>query len=178
MQAPGPLITPELFAQWRAPRFGAVNPERLTNPVWEWLVRTELTAYAATQQMENATGECREPSWSFARFGRSSTMLADGRHIQIAGEHEDAYDPDFYVYNDVVVRHVDGSVEIFGYPRDVFPPTDFHSATLVGDRIVLIGNLGYPADRVRGTTQVALLDVSTYAITKIETSGDAPGWIH
>ncbi|HEY2897793.1 MAG TPA: hypothetical protein VGJ12_11680 [Gemmatimonadaceae bacterium] len=94
MQAPGPPITPALFAEWRAPRFGTRNAERLTNPVREWLVRSELSAYAATQQMENATEECREPGWSFARFGQSSTMLADGRCIQIAGEHEDAYDRD------------------------------------------------------------------------------------
>ena len=89
-QHPDPGITPTLFAEWRAPRFGTSNPERLTNPVWEWLVRSELSAYAASQRFGLTSGECREPGWSFARFGRSTTVLDDGRTIQIAGEHEDA----------------------------------------------------------------------------------------
>jgi hypothetical protein len=178
VETPGPRITPALFAEWRVPRFGTANPERLTNPVWEWLVRSELSAYAAAQQLGHGTGECREPGWSFARFGQSTTMLGDGRRIQIAGEHEDAYDRDFYIYNDVVVHHVDGSLEIFGYPRDVFPPTDFHSATIAGNDIVLVGSLGYPADRAPQLTQVAVLSLSTFVMTMIETSGEAPGWIH
>lgn len=175
---PGPLVTPALFAEWRAPRFGAFNPERLTNPVWEWLIRSEQSAYSASQHFGLESGECREPGWSFARFGRSTTTLADGRTIQIAGEHEDAYDRDFYIYNDVVLRRVDGTIEILGYPIDVFPPTDFHSATVLRDRIVIIGSLGYPSGRAAGTTQVAELDLNTLAITLRRTSGESPGWIH
>jgi len=175
---PGPLVTPALFAEWRAPRIGTSNPERLTNPVWEWLVQSELSAYAASRHFGLDTGECREPGWSFARFGRSTTVLPDGRTIHIAGEHEDAYDSDFYIYNDVVLRRTDGSMEIFGYPREVFPPTDFHSATKAGDRLVIIGSLGYPAELAVGTTQVAELDLNTLAITLRETSGESPGWIH
>jgi len=177
-QHPEPPVTPALFAEWRAPRFGTSNPERLTNLVWEWLVRSELSAYAASQRFGLTSGECREPGWSFARFGQSTTTLTDGRTVQIAGEHEDAYDPDFYIYNDVVVRHVDGSLDIFGYPRETFPPTDFHSATVVGDRIVIVGSLGYQGSRLPGTTQVAALDLNTFAITMMHTSGEAPGWIH
>lgn len=76
-----------------------------------------------------------------------------------------------------MVRHPDGRLSIFGYPREVFPPTDFHSATLVGDRIILIGSLGYVGDRAPGRTQVLALDVATFAVTAIATGGDAPGWI-
>ena len=177
-QSRGPVVTPALFAEWHAPRFGTANPTRLTNPVWEWLARSELSAYSARQHFGIESGECDGPGWSFARFGRSETMLADGRCVLIAGEHEDAYDQDFHIYNDVVVRQVDGSLEIFGYPREVFPPTDFHSATLVGDRIVIIGSLGYPADRVPGTTQVAILDLDALTMTSMPSSGEAPGWIH
>ena len=175
---PGPLVTPALFAEWRTPRFGASNPERLTNPVWEWLVRSGLSAYAASHHFGLESAECREPGWSFERFGRTTTVLADGRTIQIAGEHEDAYASDFYIYNDVVLRRADGAIEIFGYPREVFPPTDFHSATQVGERIVIIGSLGYPAERIVGTTQVAELDLDTLVITSKQTSGECPGWIH
>jgi len=175
---PGPLVTPELFHEWRTQRFGTANPERLTNPVWEWLVRTELSAFAASRHFGLASGECREPGWSFERFGRTTTTLGDGRCIHIAGEHEDAYDRDFCIYNDVVVRHVDGSLDIFGYPRETFPPTDFHSATVAGDDLVLVGNLGYPHERLEGTTQVVLLDLSTFAMTPMQARGDGPGWIH
>jgi len=91
---PAPAITPAMFAEWRAPRLGASNPERLTNPVWEWLVQSEHSAYSASRHFGLASDVCREPGWSFARFGRSTTMLEDGRTVLIAGEHEDAYDAD------------------------------------------------------------------------------------
>jgi hypothetical protein len=116
--------------------------------------------------------------WCFDRFGQSSNQLPDGRVVFIAGEHEDSYDPDFYIYNDVVVQHPDGRIEIFGYPREAFPPTDFHSATLVSNRIVLIGNLGYPETRAPRRTQLMSLDLDTLAISTLQTSGTSPGWIH
>ena len=173
---PGPEISLELFRVWRSPRVGTENPERLTNPVWDWLVRSRVSAYSASQQFGGR--EAGDPGWSFARFGQSATTLDDGRVVCVAGEHEDHYDPDFYIYNDVVIEYPDGRVEVFGYPLDVFPPTDFHSATLVGDRILVIGNLGYPADRRPGTTQVVSIDLATLSSSLIETGGDAPGWIH
>jgi hypothetical protein len=172
---PPASVTPELFRVWRSPRFGAQNPERLTNPVWDWLVRSRASAYAASQRFGFGGNE---PGWSFARFGQSTTTLDDGRVVYIAGEHEDHYDPDFHIYNDVVIRSPDDGIEIFGYPRDVFPPTDFHTATIVGDRILVIGNLGYPTNRRPGATQVVALDLRALSGSLIETRGDPPGWIH
>ena len=172
---PGPDVTPELFRVWRSPRLGAQNPERLTNPVWDWLVRSRISAYASSQHFGIGGSE---PGWSFARFGQSTTTLDDGRVVYIAGEHEDHYDPDFHIYNDVVIRHPDDRIEIFGYPRDAFPPTDFHSATVAGNQIILIGNLGYPNDRRPGTTQVVSIDLATLESSVIETHGAPPGWIH
>ncbi len=175
---PGPEVTPELFLEWRSPRFGRSNPERLDNPVWAWLVRARITAYWANKQFNGPSPFKAGPGWCFKRFGRSVTRLTDGRTVLIAGEHEDYYDPDFYIYNDVVVLRPDGEIEIFGYPREVFAPTDFHSATLVGDRIILIGSLGYPDDRKHGITPVVSLDLNTFAISPVETSGTPPGWIY
>jgi hypothetical protein len=97
--------------------------------------------------------------------------------IFIGGEHEDYYDPDFFIYNDVFVKDVAGNLEIYGYPRELFPPTDFHSATLAGSRILVIGALGYAGERHHGTTQILSLDVTTLAMTRLESKGDAPGWI-
>ena len=138
-----PAVTADLFREWRTPRFGRANPERMNNPVWEWLIRSRLDAYSATQKLSGSSALEDGPGWCFNRFGQSSTKLPDGRTVLIAGEHEDHYDPDFNIYNDVVVRHPDGKVDIFGYPVEVFPPTDFHTATLVGSRIIIVGCLGY-----------------------------------
>jgi hypothetical protein len=173
-----PAVTPELFRLWRSPRFGRSNPERMNNPVWEWLIRSKLHAFTANEKLHGPDSFDAGPCWCFARFGQSSTQLADGRVVLIAGEHEDHYDPDFYIYNDVVVRHPDGGLDIFGYPHDVFPPTDFHSATLADNRIIIIGSLGYPEERKPGTTPVRFLDLKTMSVGTIETSGTPPGWIH
>jgi hypothetical protein len=171
-------VTPELFREWRSPRVGRANPERMNNPVWEWMIRTTSSAYAASQHFGLPLEETVDPRWSFDRFGQTSTELSDGRTVLIAGEHEDSYDPDFYIYNDVVVRHPDGGIDIFGYPTDVFPSTDFHSATVVGNRIIIIGRLGYMAERRPGTTPVEVLDLDTMSMTPVGTTGAPPGWIH
>jgi hypothetical protein len=123
-------VTPEIFDAWRAPRFGTDNPTRHDNPLWVSLVHDRINAYQVNQRYgyERACGGA--PTWCFDRFGQTTTELAGRRTIYIAGEHEDYYDPDFYIYNDVVVVSLGGEVAVYGYPRDVFPPTDFHTATL------------------------------------------------
>lgn len=119
----------------------------------------------------------RDEIFCYERFGQSINELPDGRIIEIAGEYEDSYDPNFCIYNDVVVHHGDGTFDILGYPKDVFPPTDFHTATLVGNLIYIIGSLGYCHERRLGATQVHRLDIETLAIEEVQTSGNNPGWI-
>jgi hypothetical protein len=174
-----PVVRPsaEHFFAWRSPRMGVTNPTVMNSPVWEWLVRTGLGAYAATEAMPGPHPDTDTAGWSFRRFGRSTTVLPDGRTVFIAGEHEDWYDTDFFIYNDVVVAHPDGRLDIYGYPRADFPPTDFHSATRVGGAIVLIGCLGYPESRRFGQTQVLTLDLTTFEVRSVATVGDPPGWI-
>ncbi|MEZ4869319.1 MAG: hypothetical protein R3C14_48805 [Caldilineaceae bacterium] len=116
--------------------------------------------------------------WSFWRFGSSCTRLPDGRAIWIGGEHEDFYDPDFHIYNDVIVMQPDLSIDIYGYPLDVFRPTDFHTATLVGDQIYIIGCLGHYGTRQPGVTPVYRLDCQSFRIEPVVTHGDNPGWIY
>lgn len=173
-----PSITPDLFLQWRAPRFGRANPERMNNPVWEWLIRSKLNAYSANELHHGPDSLDAGPAWCFDRFGQTSTMLTDGWEVLIAGEHEDYYDADFYIYNDAVVRHPDGNMDIFGYPSEVFPPTDFHTANLVGNQIILVGSLGHPEQRRPETTQIMVLDITTLAISSVQVSGVPPRWIH
>lgn len=174
-----PRVTPEIFREWRARRFGTTNPERMNNPLWEWLIRCKIAAYWANNRFDGPNALDAGPGWCFQRFGQSSTTLPDGRVVLIAGEHEDYYDPDFCIYNDVVVLHPDGGIDIYGYPREVFPPTDFHTATLIGNRIVIVGSLGYMDERKPGVTQVRVLDLETFSITSPPpATGTPPSWIN
>ena len=173
-------LTPVEFAAGRAARFGRANPERTLEPFWQEQIRTFASGYGGGRQRFLSGEAVYEPPpvWSFDRFGQSVTRLPDGRWVLIAGEHEDHYDPDFCIYNDMTVLDGAGGVAHFLYPREVFPPTDFHSATLLGDAILLIGNLGYEEDRREGETQVMLLSLADFSIAPVETSGDNPGWIN
>jgi len=117
------------------------------------------------------------PLWAWQRMGRSSTPLLDGRIIHVAGEYEDWYDVNFCIYNDVVVEHLDGRIEILLYPKDIFPPTDFHTATLIGRDIFLIGSIGYRDIRKPGLAQVLKLNIDTLQIEPVATTGEDPGWI-
>jgi hypothetical protein len=174
---PPPAMTPEEFLAWRSPRSVSKGPTRLDNPLWHWLVRTGWSGYRANETFAGPSSFDSVPVWCFERYGKSETALPDGRVVHIGGEHEDYYDPDFFIYNDVTVIGPDGSIEIRGYPREVFPPTDFHSATLVGNAIVIIGCLGYHEQRVAGETPVFRLDLDTFEITRVGARGEAPGWI-
>ncbi len=197
-------ITPELFEQQRRPRFGLTNPERMRHEFWEWMIRgperpeaaegdpgpyqlmmrdgvlrSEYGPWRARDLFNVSQQEAPGPLWTFDRMGRTLTSLPDGRYICIGGEHEDSYDPDFCIYNDVVVvNEAEGEIEIYGYPKDAFAPTDSHSATLAGDRIIIVGCLGYPDQRRAGRTPVYALELSGYRIDEIQTSGDSPGWIY
>jgi ankyrin repeat protein len=159
-------------------RFGTANPEVMDSAFWRAMVKSGATAYTAKATFDDTENLHDGPVWCFHRFGKSITELPDGRIIEIGGEHEDYYDADFCIYNDVFVHYGGGEFEILGYPEEAFPPTDFHSATLVGEFIYIIGCLGYPAARVSGETPVYRLHCETLAIEKVETGGDKPGWIN
>ena len=141
-------------------------------------MRSRLSAYSARQKIQAPSSYTDAPTWTFARFGQSLTELPDGRTICIAGEHEDFYDPDFNIYNDVVVTRPGGEIDFYCYPKSDFPPTDFHTATLVDETIVILGSLGYRDERKWNETQVCLLHLGDFEIHKVEASGTSPGWIH
>ena len=138
----------------------------------------ERTPFPARERFAESCGEVAGPVWCADRFGQSLTLLPDGRAVQIGGEHEDYYDPDFCIYNDVFLFSPDRSVAIFGYPEKMFPPTDFHTATLAGGFIYAIGSLGYQGTRRFGETPVYRLDLDTFRMERVEAGGDVPGWIY
>ncbi|GEM_PF-2490553 len=157
---------------------GAFNPLKVDNPFWKEMIRTGKSAFeVGNPYTANDPYSKGKATWCFNRFGQTTTQLKDGRWVQIGGEHEDHYDPDFRIFNDVVVLDGKGGVEVYAYPEDVFPPTDFHTATLFSDHILLIGSLGYQGRRNVGETQVFRLNLSDFSIEKVATTGECPGWI-
>lgn len=178
--APDLPVTREDYLDGRFPRFGTANPERMQIPFWDAMVRCGWNAYQGAKQFDDSSYGRENPVWCHDRFGMSLTRLPDGRFIQIAGEHEDHYDPDFCIYNDVVIHDGGGGFEILGYPEDVFPPTDFHSATLVDDWIYIIGNLGHrsTANAHKHETPVYRLHITSGLIERVTVTGRSPGWIH
>jgi hypothetical protein len=171
-------VSREDFRRARTRVFGKANPHNMREPFWEGMIRAGISGFTAAESFDPGPPYGPSPVWCAMRFGQSITLLPDGRVVQIGGEHEDYYDPDFCIYNDVFVHGRDGSIAIFGYPEEVFPPTDFHTATLVDGAIYVIGSLGYQGSRRYGQTPVHRLDVSTFRMERLDTSGEAPGWIY
>jgi hypothetical protein len=201
-----------------------LNPTVMNNLFWKYMVRhVHSNAWHASKWLgiqDFVKFPEYRPLWCFDRFGMSVTELPDGRVILIAGEHEDFYDPDFFIYNDVVVMHRqweteeariaeltelqnnsdigyyvrptieeriatmlessrDDEITIYGYPDQVFPPTDFHTATYCKDDtgkevIYIIGGLGYRESIHKTELVVSLLDLHDYSITRLTTTGEVP----
>ncbi len=165
------------FLDQYVPEYGTMNPTPSAKPFYFTQIHNfaNENAYLVSPALRAGL---TEPIWSFERFGQSLTYLPDGRLILIAGEHEDFYDPDFWIYNDVTVISASGDITHYTYPRDIFPPTDFHTATLVGEDLWIIGSLGYKDARRFDQTQVLRLDLSDFSIHQVVTTGQNPGWIH
>ena len=165
----------QTFLEWQSPRFGTENPTNIDSEHWKSCIYSKEEAYAIRKKYN---GTVDKVSWCFSRLGQSITRVND-KEIYIAGEHEDFYDPDFNIYNDVVVINSDNSIEIYNYPKADFPSTDFHSATLINtSTILIVGSLGYYKDRKIGITPIYALNIENFRIEKILTKGESPGWIY
>ena len=81
-------------------RYGRRNPEQLDVPFWQAMVQTRLSAWAARAAFDDKG--VGEPVWCNQRFGQTITPLGNGRFVEIGGEHEDWYDVDFCIYNEVI----------------------------------------------------------------------------
>jgi Ankyrin repeats (3 copies)/Ankyrin repeat len=167
----------EEYQQGKLRRFGKSNPELCHYKFWYDMVRYGKTAWQAKDIFGEASYS-EKPIWCYELYGKSITDLGNGQFIEIGGEHEDHYDPDFCIYNEVFHHKGNGDFDIYMYPKEVFPPTDNHTATLVGKFIYIVGNLGYPANREFGTTPVYRLSTENFSIEKLTTNGVGPGWIY
>lgn len=182
----------QAFVDYQFPKLHVShNPTNLTNPYWQWVIKHQLSPYDILDIIPNINPKLAEkrhfdeksptdklpPLWSFQRMGQSRTLLPDGREILIGGEFDDFYDPNFCIFNDVVVKHPTGEIEIFGYPSHVFPPTDFHTATLIGDEIFIIGCMGYSDARFYEQTPIFKLNIHSFKMERVA-SRNHIGWIN
>lgn len=173
-----PEFSRELYLSWQTPRFGNANPEDLTNPVWTAIWR-DRSSYSLRKHFAAPNVFDTGPQFELSRGSRGSAFveLPDGRKLTIGGTQDESGFPDFCVYNLVVVEHPDGRVEFFGYPEDVFLPTSKHTANLVGDRVLIVGNDGYKENSEIGTTPAHWMNLCDLSIQSFPTSGEIPGWI-
>lgn len=158
--------------------FGTKNPEISHNKFWREMVKANCNAWKPRDLFDDTEDLSGPPVWCYNRFGKSINRLPNGEFIEIGGEHEDFYDPDFCIYNDVIHHKGNGDFDIYTYPKEIFPPTDFHTATLVENHIYIIGNLCYHGQRKFRDTPVYRLNTKTFVIEKVETYGENPGWIY
>lgn len=176
--------SPEEYFDSRYIREGQSNPDKCDRVFQRVMISAGVNSYQPRKRFEDDHyGEfCSlepksEAVWCFDRFGQSLTPLRDGRIVLIGGEHEDYYDPDFCIYNDVTVFEESGQFTLYQYPFSVFEPTDFHTATLAEGWIYIIGGLGYP-DQRKGAIPVYRLSTDTFSIESIEPMGEVPPRIH
>ena len=98
---------------------GTPNPSIMNNPFWIFQVSPEaLDAWGARNLFgieEEYAADLKDPVWCFIRFGATRTKLPDGRLICIGGEHEDGYDPDFFIYNGMISFQlgISGNIRIY-----------------------------------------------------------------
>jgi ankyrin repeat protein len=166
------------YRQGRYRRFGRTNPEVMNVPFWNAMIRSGADAHLVRRFFGDSDIYATRTIWCFDRMGMSFTELSDGRFVQIGGEHEDHYDPNFCIYNEVVIHARNGTFEVLGYPKEVLPPIDFHTATYWQGSIFIVGGLGYAGTRRSGVTPVYRLDCSTWSIEPVVTRGENPGWIY
>lgn len=93
----------QYLANRRADVRGIANPSLMSNPFWLYQVSPfGVAARGARRRFGNPEDPSAEPSgpvWCFDRLGSTRTELPDGSFVFIGGEHEDRWDPDFYIYN-------------------------------------------------------------------------------
>ena len=121
--------------------------------------------------------DCWEyPYWEINRHGMSCTILEDST-IYIGGEHEDYYDPNFHIYNEVIVITKSNNINIYSYPKNIFPPTDFHCAIPINNFIWILGSIGYPRYRKKNI-QVCRLHIPSMEMELIINNNNSPPWIN
>jgi hypothetical protein len=177
-------VTREQYSAFAYSCAGRENPEDMSNPFWTAMVRNGLPAHLPRDffndelQYENGMCKSEQPAvWCANRWGQSWNLLPDGRSVLIGGYHEDGGFPDFCIYNDVIIVSEELDVQIYGYPFEVFPPVDRHTATRIGSDIWIIGGIRYQGQNER-QIPVYRLALHDFSMERVATFGQAPGQIY
>lgn len=175
-------ITLEELIHFGEPREGISNPEIIQNNFYTEMIITNASPSKVNWQFENdkyvPDKKKKYPRlWTNNRLGQTITELKDGRTIFIGGEYEDFYDPFFYIFNDIIIYEPNGEKKVLLYPYKDFPPTDFHTATLIGNQIYIIGRMGFdiPED---GSTPVYILNTDTYKLRELKIRNKIDGCVN
>jgi hypothetical protein len=109
--------------------------------------------------------------WTAVREDALKLTLADGRMLLIGGQIT-AYGDDYadpWSYNDIVVTHPDGAIEVLTYPLDAFPHLSWLAATgVVHEHVYIFGLID--GERYTGRPReiaILRLDTSTYEIAPV-----------
>ena len=108
--------------------------------------------------------------WTTLRKNALKVALPDGRRLLIGGEvcdHGDDY-ADPWRYNDIVVTHADGAIEILTYPPDVFPHAFDLIGVTSGADVFIFGKFHWKQHPDRARQPFGLrLDTSSYRIERL-----------
>lgn len=150
-------------------RYGTKNPEKVNNAFYQYMVRNPSESAWAGTKIFNF--ESDKPVYSFQRFMRAVIDLEDGRRILVGGEHEDWYDPDFFIYNDIVVSNPNGSIDIYFYPFDIFHPIEDANLKERDGQLIISGGKQYIPNfdyenmsYIDVTSKRYMLDLKTFKI--------------
>jgi len=105
--------------------------------------------------------------WTTVREEALHVALPDGRRLLIGGEVLDFGDEyaDPWLYNDIVVTHADGAIDILTYPREVFPHASDLVGVVRGADVFIFGSFHWKRHPDRSRRPVVLrLDTSSYRI--------------
>jgi hypothetical protein len=112
--------------------------------------------------------------WTAVREDALKVTLPDGRKLLIGGEIPDFGDEyaDPWIYNDVVVTHPDGAVEILVYSEEVFPQFYWPVESVEAGHIYLFGMLNRKRHPGNSRSPVVLrLDTTSYEIKRVPAAG-------
>ena len=129
--------------------------------------RRWATRYDEARERAKLVRTIDDVVWTAVREHALHLTLPDGRALMIGGEVADDGDEyaDPWVYNDVVVRHPDGAIEILTYPRELFPQVRWEVGVLMGAHLFIFGE-STGSGTPRSARAVALrLDTGTYAVS-------------
>ncbi|KAI0562891.1 hypothetical protein FGB62_50g222 [Gracilaria domingensis] len=147
MEIDYPKIFLDVYSTWKDARRSEEYAQCLTSPQWQADICGKYDCFTdAASQWQCPSQEIYRPNWNFlSRFGSSWTFLNDLRLILIGVKFEDWYEPDFYIYNDVIEWKLGQNPQFYCYPENNFPPTNIHATVRLrdGHRLVKFESLGY-----------------------------------